>query len=215
MLSFLRAYEGTEFISSAIGFLVAIIIALSFHEFAHAFVAYKCGDTTPKMQGRVTLNPLKHIEPIGFLCCALFGFGWAKPVQIQPMNFRNYKKGNGLTSIAGVLMNLLLAFIGCGFYYGLSVVYVDNIFFNILIQFFYFTYVINICLAVFNILPIYPLDGFKLVENYTKYGNSYVNFMYKYGSFILLGIILIFEDLLSLLITYVRLPIELFWQLIF
>ena len=215
MLSFLRAYEGTEFISSAIGFLFAIIIALSFHEFAHAFVAYKCGDTTPKMQGRVTLNPLKHIEPIGFLCCALFGFGWAKPVQIQPMNFRNFKKGNGLTSVAGVLMNLLLAFVGCGFYYGLSLVYVDNIFFNMLIQFFYFTYVINICLAVFNILPIYPLDGFKLIENYTKYGNGYVNFMYKYGSLILLGVILVFEDLLSLLIVYVRLPIELFWQLIF
>jgi len=215
MLSFLRAYEGAEFISSAIGFLFAIIIALSFHEFAHAFVAYKCGDTTPKMQGRVTLNPLKHIEPIGFLCCALFGFGWAKPVQIQPMNFRNFKKGNGLTSVAGVLMNLLLAFVGCGFYYGLSLVYVDNIFFNMLIQFFYFTYVINICLAVFNILPIYPLDGFKLIENYTKYGNGYVNFMYKYGSLILLGVILVFEDLLSLLIVYVRLPIELFWQLIF
>lgn len=215
MLSFLRVYEGAEFISSAIGFLFAIIIALSFHEFAHAVVAYKCGDTTPKMQGRVTLNPLKHIEPIGFLCCALFGFGWAKPVQIQPMNFRNFKKGNGLTSVAGVLMNLLLAFVGCGFYYGLSLVYLDNIFFNILIQFFYFTYVINICLAVFNILPIYPLDGFKLIENYTKYGNDYVNFMYKYGSLILLGVILVFEDLLSLLIVYVRLPIELFWQLIF
>ena len=215
MLSFLRIYDGVNFISAAIGFLFAIIIALSFHEFAHAFVAFRCGDTTPKIQGRVTLNPFKHIDAIGFLCCALFGFGWAKPVQIQPMNFRNYKKGNGLTSVAGVIMNLLLAFVGCGFYRGLSLIYVDNIFFDIIMQFFYFTYIINICLAVFNILPIYPLDGFKLVENYTKYGNKYVEFMHRYGSFVLLGLILIFDELLMLLIAYVRMPIELFWQWIF
>ena len=215
MLSFLRIYDGVNFISAAIGFLFAIIIALSFHEFAHAFVAFRCGDTTPKMQGRVTLNPFKHIDAIGFLCCALFGFGWAKPVQIQPMNFRNYKKGNGLTSVAGVIMNLLLAIVGCGFYRGLSLICVDNIFFDIIMQFFYFTYIINICLAVFNILPIYPLDGFKLVENYTKYGNKYVEFMHRYGSFVLLGLILIFDELLMLLIAYVRMPIELFWQWIF
>ena len=215
MLSFFGVYEGVDFLIVSIAFLLAIIVALSFHEFAHAWVAYKCGDTTPKMQGRVSLNPLRHIEPIGFLCCALFGFGWARPVQINPANFRNIKKGNGLTSVAGVLMNLILAFLGCGFYYGLSNIYVDNLFFNIILQFFYYTYVINICLAVFNILPIYPLDGFKLVENYSKYNNSYVNFMYKYGTLILLGVLLVFEDLLSLLIVYVRLPIELFWQLIF
>lgn len=215
MLSLFGVYEGIDFIIVAIAFLLAIIIALSFHEFAHAFIAYKCGDTTPKMQGRITLNPLKHIEPIGFLCCALFGFGWAKPVQVQPMNFRNFKKGNGLTAVAGVTMNLILAFIGCGFYSGLILIQAENIFLSILIYFFYYTYVINICLAVFNILPIYPLDGFKLVENYTKYGNEYVNFMYRYGTLVLLGVVLIFEDLLSLLIGYISLPIQLFWKLIF
>ena len=215
MLSLFGAYEGVDFIIVAIAFLFAIIIALSFHEFAHAFVAYKCGDTTPKMQGRITLNPLKHIEPIGFLCCALFGFGWAKPVKVQSINFRNFKKGNGLTAVAGVAMNLILAFIGCGFYSGLILIQSQNIFLKILIYFFYYTYIINICLAVFNILPIYPLDGFKLVENYTKYGNSYVEFMYKYGTLVLLGIVFIFDDLLSLLIGYVSLPIQLFWKLIF
>ncbi|MBE5758097.1 MAG: site-2 protease family protein [Clostridiales bacterium] len=215
MFSFIGVYEGVEFIKVSIAFLCAIIIALSLHEFAHAYVAYKCGDNTPKMQGRVSINPLKHIDPVGFVCCALFGFGWARPVQVNPNNFRNIKKGQGWTSVAGVLMNLFLGFIGCGLYTALSNFAVNNALFDVLLYFLYFTFFINICLAVFNILPIYPLDGFKLVENYTKYGNGYVNFMYRYGNLILLAVVLLFSELLSMLISFIVLPISLFWGLIF
>lgn len=215
MFSFIGVYEGVEFIKVSIAFLCAIIIALSLHEFAHAYVAYKCGDNTPKMQGRVSINPLKHIDPVGFICCALFGFGWARPVQVNPNNFRNIKKGQGWTSVAGVLMNLFLGFIGCGLYTALSNFAVNNAFFDVLLYFLYFTFFLNICLAVFNILPIYPLDGFKLVENYTKYGNGYVNFMYRYGNLILLAVVLLFSELLSMLISFIVLPISLFWGLIF
>ena len=116
MLFFLDSYKGTDFLVAALSYIIVIVLSLSLHEFAHAFAAYKSGDNTPKMQGRVSINPLKHIDGIGFICCAFFGFGWAKPVQVNPNNFRNIKKGTGWTSVAGVLMNLLLAFVGCGLY---------------------------------------------------------------------------------------------------
>ena len=116
MLFFASGLEGKDFIIVSISFILVIALSLSLHEFAHAFAAYKSGDSTPKMQGRVTINPLAHIDPIGFVCCALFGFGWAKPVQINPTNFRNIKKGSAWTSVAGVIMNLILAFLGYGLY---------------------------------------------------------------------------------------------------
>ena len=112
MLNFLDIVEGYEFIYAGIAMLLVLIISLSLHEFGHAYVAYKQGDITPKYQGRVTLNPLAHIDPIGFLCCALFGFGWAKPVEINPLKFRNYKSGIFKVSIAGVTANLILSFLG-------------------------------------------------------------------------------------------------------
>ena len=113
MLFFMGSYTGMDFIIVSLAYILAVTLALSFHEFAHAYSAYKMGDSTPKLQGRVSLNPFKHIDPIGFICCAMFGFGWAKPVQINQNNFRNIKKGIGWTSVAGVLMNLLLAFVAC------------------------------------------------------------------------------------------------------
>ena len=90
---------------------LAVIAVISLHEFAHAFVAYKCGDPTAKFSGRMTLNPVKHFDLWGMLCFAVAGFGWAKPVPINPYNFRNYKRGSFLTSIAGIAINYLSAFL--------------------------------------------------------------------------------------------------------
>lgn len=216
MLLFYNQFDSSiEYLIFAVAYLLAILLSLSLHEFAHAFVAYKNGDSTPKIQGRITLNPLKHLDPIGIICCALFGFGWARPVEINPSNFRNVKKGVGWTSIAGVFMNLILAFLGYGFACLILLIRLENGLILFLQEFFYYLYFINLSLAVFNILPIYPLDGFKLVENYTKYNNGYVNFMYKYGNLILVAIIVFFDGLLIKLISTISYPIVWFWSLIF
>ena len=199
----------------AISFIVVIVFSLSLHEFAHGYAAYKCGDNTAKMQGRLTLNPLNHMDPIGFLCCVFFKFGWAKPVPVNPMNFRNIKKGNAWTSVAGVLMNLFLAFVGYGLFTIVGLFSFDNLFILFLKYFFLYLFSINVSLAVFNFLPIYPLDGFRFMESFTKYNNGYMNFMRQYGSFVLLGILLVFNNLLYKLISIVQIPIVLFWNLLF
>ena len=90
---------------------LAVMVVISFHEFAHAYAAYKCGDPTAKFAGRMTLNPVKHFDPLGVIMFAFAGFGWAKPVPINPNNFDNYKKGCLWTAAAGVLMNYVMAFL--------------------------------------------------------------------------------------------------------
>ena len=90
---------------------IAVAVVLSLHEFAHAFVAYKCGDPTPKMNGRLTVNPVAHFDPLGLIMFTVAGFGWAKPVPINPYNFRHYRKGLTLTAVAGVAMNYITAFL--------------------------------------------------------------------------------------------------------
>lgn len=215
MLFYIGKYTGIEFIIFTLAYVLVVILSLCLHEFAHAFVAYKCGDTTPKMQGRVSLNPLRHIDPIGIICCAFFGFGWAKPVPIQPSNFRNIKKGTAWTSAAGVLINLFLSFFGYGMYSLVTMFSIHNYLMVFIQLFFYFMFFINMCLAIFNLLPIYPLDGFKLVEVFTKYNNPYIEFMYKYGNIILIVFVVFFDNILIRLIELLSKPIIWFWGLIF
>lgn len=100
-----------EYLIEILAGLIAAVVVITFHEFAHAFVAYKCGDPTAKFSGRMTLNPIKHFDPLGMLMFALVGFGWAKPVPINPNNFRNYKAGAFWTSAAGIIMNYAMAFV--------------------------------------------------------------------------------------------------------
>ena len=94
----------------------AVVIVLTLHEFAHAFVAYKCGDLTPKFNKRLTLNPMRHFDLVGLLCFTFVGFGWAKPVPINPNNFKHYRRGLAFTSTAGVIMNYLTAFLSLPFF---------------------------------------------------------------------------------------------------
>jgi len=165
------------------------------HEYAHGYVAMKQGDYTAKSAGRLTLNPVAHFDLFGVLMLLLVGFGWARPVPINPNNFRNYKKGMISVSIAGVLTNIILAGIGLLLLYFLSPFighyYVTTPAIIIMLKmlaYYFLLYLvsINLMLAFFNILPIYPLDGFKLLDVFLKPGNKYSAFMYRYGIYMLL-----------------------------
>src|SRR3954454_822911 len=142
---------------------ITLMIAFTFHEFAHAFVAYKFGDMTAKKQGRLTLNPLKHLDPIGTVLIFIAGFGWARPVPVNRFFFKKPRLAGILVSAAGPLSNLILASIGFILWYGLlrfGVIPSDNFidFLNIFIN-------LNIVLFVFNLLPFPPLDGYRIIED--------------------------------------------------
>lgn len=151
---------------------------LPLHECAHAWSAKKLGDHTAEYQGRLTLNPIAHIDPIGSLCLILTGFGWAKPVPINPLNFRKYRAGIALTAAAGPISNLIAAFIGMiAFRFVMAIPYGGETLIDFLNQTgpLYFAYLIlsyfisiNIGLAIFNLIPIPPLDGSKVLSYFTS-----------------------------------------------
>ncbi|MBR5926104.1 MAG: site-2 protease family protein, partial [Firmicutes bacterium] len=140
-----------------------VIIALSFHEFGHAFVAVKCGDPTPRNQGRLTVNPAAHVDPIGLACLVFVGFGWGVPVQINPRNFRHPRRDELLVSLAGVAMNFVLAIVFMAILrllYSFSATLLFTGVGDIIRMILLYTVQINIVLLVFNLIPVPPLDGF-------------------------------------------------------
>lgn len=144
--------------------LPGIIIGLSLHEFAHAYVSYKLGDATPMVQGRVTISPFAHIDPIGFLLLMLFGFGYGKPVEINPNNYKNPRRDEIFVALAGVITNFFVAVLFAFVYFLLArfnVISLYSTISTILINIIF----INVHLMVFNLLPIPPLDGYKVVRN--------------------------------------------------
>lgn len=218
MINFFGAYEGGQLLVVIVAYALVLVLALSLHEFAHAYVAHKQGDQTPKALGRLTLNPLAHIDLIGFFLILFLGFGWAKPVQVNPLRFKNYKKGMFLVSIAGVVVNFILAFIAYPLFlllvkYGINLP--DNLFL-FLFMFLSMMFTINIALFIFNLIPVYPLDGFRIVETFSKYNNKYVQFMRNYGSIVLLIVVIMLSqfNILTELVSIIGWPITSFWNLI-
>jgi Zn-dependent protease len=168
----------------------AILIAITFHEFAHGRVAMLLGDNTPELTGRNTLNPLKHLDPVGFLLLMVVGFGWAKPVMINPNNFKNLKRDTILVALAGPTANFILAFIFT-LLYKILVINLGIVFVG-LYNFIFYSISINLALMVFNLLPIPPLDGSRIILNLIPNSNSEMRLKYyRYGSWAFLALIVI------------------------
>ena len=182
---------------------IALLVAVPIHEFAHAYVADRLGDSTPRGQGRLTLNPLAHLDPLGTLLIVLVGFGWAKPVQINPMNFQNWRRDSVMVAAAGPLANVTLLFV-LGVPYKLGLLEFGPFGGTAVSQLLLWAMWINAMLAVFNLLPIPPLDGSKILIGFLPPAQaiSYARIQ-PYGLLILL--LLVLTNALSvLLITPMR-----------
>ena len=173
---------------------LAVVISMVLHEIAHGYVALWNGDPTAKVNGRLSLNPLAHFDAIGFIMLMTVGFGYAKPVPVNPGNFKNRKRGIFTVAIAGVTVNLILAFLSCGFLmlmYFLARITGEGAarVFNGFAGFFSIMTRLNLNLVFFNLLPIHPLDGFRVIEAFTRYNNRAVQFFRKYGQYFFLSLV--------------------------
>lgn len=185
------------YIISMIAALPAIVVAMSVHEYAHAQVATWLGDDTPTRYGRLTLNPLAHVSWLGFLMILLLQFGWAKPVIINPANFKNKKLGDVLVSVAGPIANLIVAFIA-------AITLVLTMYYNVelsdgMVRVLRSMLILNINFAIFNLLPIPPLDGAHIVSSFLSPSLQMKYWQWQRFSFIIL-IILIYSPLLSMIL---------------
>ncbi len=171
--------------------LPAILIGLTIHEWAHAFAAYKLGDPTAKNMGRMTLNPLAHIDLFGFICLLLVNFGWAKPVPVNPRNFKNFKRDDVIVSLAGIIANFITAFVFMFLYVILLRLFGSLRTNTAFCSIFEYIVFINLSLMLFNIIPIYPLDGSHILEIlFIRKAPRFIMFMRRYGTYILLALLL-------------------------
>jgi len=177
---------------AAVAFVLAIVIGITIHEFSHALAGYLMGDMTARDAGRLTLNPLAHLDPMGSFMLLFAGFGWGKPTPYNPYNLRYQKWGPAIVAVAGPISNLVGAIVSIGLLIAVSSLYSPE---NLLIVFLSSLFFINIMLMVFNLIPIPPLDGSQIL--FTVLPPRYDNikfFLTKNGIFILIGL-LIFDNI--------------------
>ena len=184
-----RELDFTGAIIYILSALLVMFITLPIHELAHAYVAVKLGDNTPRWQGRLTINPFAHIDYIGSLFILLFGFGWAKPVQVNHFNFRRPKRDMAIVALAGPLSNILMALIFNFLGYLLFALSLFDGVWLYVIMFFSFVVKINVSLAVFNLIPIPPLDGSRILSAFLS-DRTYYKIM-QYERYIYLGLLLL------------------------
>lgn len=175
MMSLGKYLNNTNELLSLVLTLPAVLIAITFHEYAHALVADKLGDDTPRRQGRLTLNPLAHLDPIGSIMLVFAGFGWGKPVEINPRNFNRtvtMSAGEAIVSLAGPIMNFLLAIVFSVITFAmlkLAPAFVLTQLGGVILTLLQITVAINVGLGVFNLIPLPPLDGSKVVNHFLPY----------------------------------------------
>lgn len=187
---------------SSIAFV--IFCATPLHEYAHALIAVKLGDDTPRLRGRLTINPMAHIDKRGAIMILLFGFGYAKPVEVRMRNFKKPKRDMALVALAGPVSNLLQAFIFVFIYNALYHFggFADNSMMIYMSLFFLYASVININLAVFNLIPIPPLDGSRLLTALLP--SKYYYKIMQYERYIMIGlIVLLFTGILTTPLSFV------------
>ncbi len=196
--------DGLSLIITFFSRLFVIFCTMPIHEYAHALIATKLGDQTPRLSGRLTLNPMAHISPLGAIMIFLCGFGYAKPVNVNPRNFKDAKKGMALTAIAGPVSNLFMGFV-CIFFATLC----ENIFNSnssilsyAIYYFIYFAGVVNVNLAVFNLLPIPPLDGSRILQLIIP-AKYYYKFLQYERYIVLIVFVLILTGVLSGPLSYI------------
>ncbi len=216
MLGSLFSGDTQSIIRQILYSLPAILIALSFHEWAHAYAAYRLGDPTARNLGRMTINPLHHIDPIGFLMLIIVRFGWAKPVPINPRNFRNPRRDETLVSLAGVCVNFLLAIVSMLCIYIFLILGGTN---GAILYILYYFCTINLGLMVFNLIPIPPLDGSHVLENLLirRVGPKPFYFLARYGNYILLALLItgVLPNILGTAVSSIQLGMQYMFNAIF
>jgi len=182
-----------------IPWLFALLIAITIHEFSHGYVAYRLGDDTASSMGRLSLNPIAHLDLMGSILLVLVGFGWAKPVPINPAKIGKGDWGKFLVSVAGIASNIIMAIVAIFALKFLLTFGIGEL--NLLVKFLAFLIYINLALFVFNLLPIAPLDGYRMFEAFApKVFDRVAPFMEQWGFFILIALVFL-TNIIGILIS--------------